>query len=95
MRPHHRVTRRAMAALVAGVGATLPAGCDTGGKLKSAGRAPTAIGPARLWPHAMLPTRDEVLRKAPGMVPTARPSAKPSSEATMMPPPVTASAGRR
>jgi hypothetical protein len=51
MRPHRRVTRRAKAALVAGVGAALVAGCGTGGELKSAGRAPTAIGPARLWPQ--------------------------------------------
>lgn len=51
MRPHLRVTCRAKAALVAGVGAALLAGCDTGGKLRSAGRAPAAIGPDRLWPQ--------------------------------------------
>lgn len=51
MRPHRRGTRRAKAALVAGVGATLLAGCGAGGGLRSAGRVPTAIGPARLWPQ--------------------------------------------
>ncbi|MEV0488670.1 hypothetical protein [Streptomyces atratus] len=50
MRPNRRVTRRAKAALV-GAGATLPAGCGTGGGLRSAGRVPTAIGPARLRPQ--------------------------------------------
>lgn len=253
MRLRRRVMCRARAALVAGAGAALLGGCDTGGELKSAGEAPTAIGPARLWPQlppasaapydygegataripgitvphddvhqldpvavvqadlkattsrssgsdelpadtvrkitacrsapaacpvlqpyyrdltgagrddmvlgvqrsdgrisvrvymaeaggltrimavsdsvisvelagrdvimrvpsaiagyeyrtawswddhqrAMLPTRDEILRKAPEVAPTGRPSAKPSPEATMVPPPVTASAGRR
>ncbi|MFE2086796.1 hypothetical protein [Streptomyces sp. NPDC059460] len=51
MRPHRRVTRRAKTALVAGFGTALLAGCGVGGELKSAGRAPTAIGPARLWPQ--------------------------------------------
>ncbi|MET4641939.1 hypothetical protein ABID95_001660 [Streptomyces atratus] len=52
MRPQRRVTRRATVALVAAVGAALPVGCGTdGGRLQSAGPAPTAIGPARLWPQ--------------------------------------------
>lgn len=52
MCPHRRVTRRATAALGAAVGAALLAGCGTdGGRLQSAGPAPTAIGPARLWPQ--------------------------------------------
>lgn len=52
MCPHRRVTRRATATLVAAVGAALLAGCGTdGGRLQSAGPAPTAIGPARLWPQ--------------------------------------------
>ncbi|MFG2408311.1 hypothetical protein ACGFR8_29005 [Streptomyces brevispora] len=44
----HRAGPRAAALLA---GAVLLAGCGTGGELKSAGRAPTAIGPARLWPE--------------------------------------------
>ncbi|MER7724151.1 hypothetical protein [Streptomyces sp. NPDC096323] len=32
-------------------GAALLAACGTGGELKSAGHAPDAIGPARLWPE--------------------------------------------
>ncbi|MFF1837038.1 hypothetical protein ACFVXE_22955 [Streptomyces sp. NPDC058231] len=51
MGPHRRVTRRATVALAAGVGAALLAGCGTGGGLRSAGRAPSAVGPARLWPQ--------------------------------------------
>ncbi|WP_328887091.1 hypothetical protein [Streptomyces sp. NBC_00316] len=52
MRPHRRVTHRASAVLVAAVGAASLAGCGTdGGQLRSAGPAPTVIGPARLWPQ--------------------------------------------
>lgn len=50
MRPQHRTGRRAAAAVAALTGAVLLAGCGTGGELKSAGPAPDAIGPARLWP---------------------------------------------
>ncbi|MFF1919595.1 hypothetical protein ACFVW8_03340 [Streptomyces sp. NPDC058221] len=48
MRPQHRVGARAAALLT---GAALLAGCGTGGELKSAGRSPAAVGPARLWPE--------------------------------------------
>ncbi|MEU1346022.1 hypothetical protein ABZ438_01030 [Streptomyces sp. NPDC005786] len=51
MRPQHRTGRRAAAAVAALTGAVLLAGCGTGGELKSAGPAPAAIGPARLWPE--------------------------------------------
>ncbi|MFJ4499190.1 hypothetical protein [Streptomyces sp. NPDC088864] len=36
--------------LVTLAGALLLAGCGTGGELRSAGRAPAAVGPVRLWP---------------------------------------------
>ncbi|MFD0025338.1 hypothetical protein [Streptomyces sp. NPDC058382] len=48
MRPQHRAGAGATAVLA---GVALLAGCGTGGELKSAGRAPAAIGPARLWPE--------------------------------------------
>ncbi|WP_328896353.1 hypothetical protein [Streptomyces sp. NBC_00236] len=51
MRPQHRTGRGAAAAVAALTGAVLLAGCGTGGELKSAGRPPAAIGPARLWPE--------------------------------------------
>ncbi|WP_326738752.1 hypothetical protein [Streptomyces sp. NBC_01022] len=51
MRPQHRTGRRTAAAVAAFTGAALLAGCGTGGELKSAGRTPAAIGPARLWPE--------------------------------------------
>lgn len=51
MRPQHRTGRRATAAVAALTGVALLAGCGTGGELKSAGPAPAAIGPARLWPE--------------------------------------------
>ncbi|THA73433.1 hypothetical protein E6R60_24420 [Streptomyces sp. A0642] len=51
MRPQHRTGRRAAAAAVALTGAALLAACGTGGELRSAGPAPDAIGPARLWPE--------------------------------------------
>ncbi|MGW8884004.1 hypothetical protein [Streptomyces sp. NPDC055749] len=47
MRPYRAL---AVASAVA-AGAALLTGCDEGGGLKSAGTAPTAIGPARLWPQ--------------------------------------------
>lgn len=51
MRAQHRAGRRAATAALAVTGAALLAGCGTGGELRSAGRAPEAIGPARLWPE--------------------------------------------
>ncbi|MEW2177114.1 hypothetical protein AB0890_12385 [Streptomyces sp. NPDC005406] len=51
MRPQHRTGRRTAAAVAALTGVALLAGCGTGGELKSAGQAPAAIGPARLWPE--------------------------------------------
>ncbi|MET7649087.1 hypothetical protein ABZS83_36800 [Streptomyces sp. NPDC005426] len=51
MRPQYRTGRRTAAAFAAVTGAALLAGCGTGGELRSAGRAPAAIGPARLWPE--------------------------------------------
>ncbi|MFD8687285.1 hypothetical protein [Streptomyces sp. NPDC059651] len=51
MRPQYRTGRRTAAAVAALTGAALLAGCGTGGELKSAGQAPAAIGPARLWPE--------------------------------------------
>ncbi|MFF8915173.1 hypothetical protein ACF08M_18090 [Streptomyces sp. NPDC015032] len=50
MRPQRRVRHRAAAALGAVVGAALLGGCGVGGGLRSAGPAPNAVGPARLWP---------------------------------------------
>ncbi|MFI5769370.1 hypothetical protein ACIA74_12590 [Streptomyces sp. NPDC051658] len=51
MRPRRRVRCRAAAALGAVVGVALLTGCGNGGGLRSAGPAPTAVGPARLWPE--------------------------------------------
>nr|WSW66785.1 hypothetical protein OG461_11600 [Streptomyces sp. NBC_00995] len=51
MRPQHRTGRGTAAAVAALSGAVLLTGCGTGGELKSAGRPPAAIGPARLWPE--------------------------------------------
>ncbi|WP_406092552.1 hypothetical protein [Streptomyces sp. NBC_01013] len=51
MRPQHRTGRRSAVAVAALTGAVLLVGCGTGGELQSAGRAPAAIGPARLWPQ--------------------------------------------
>ncbi|WP_406454815.1 hypothetical protein OG782_25875 [Streptomyces sp. NBC_00876] len=51
MGTQHRARHRAAAALAAVTGTALLAGCGTGGELRSAGRTPAAIGPARLWPE--------------------------------------------
>lgn len=71
MRPQHRAGTRAAALLA---GAVLLAGCGTGGELKSAGRAPTAIGPARLWPELPPPPppRTTTARARPRTSPASR-----------------------
>ncbi|MFI9625494.1 hypothetical protein [Streptomyces sp. NPDC052042] len=51
MRPRRRVRCRTVSALGAVAGAVLLSGCGAGGGLRSAGPAPYAIGPARLWPE--------------------------------------------
>ncbi|MCX4845240.1 hypothetical protein [Streptomyces sp. NBC_00893] len=50
MRPRRRVRCRTAAALGAVAGLALLTGCGNGGGLRSAGKTPTAVGPARLWP---------------------------------------------
>lgn len=50
MRPRRRVRCRTAVALGAVAGLALLTGCGNGGGLRSAGRTPTAVGPARLWP---------------------------------------------